>query len=662
VQVVGREEETLHIESLFIKQGVRLVTIFGMGGLGKTTLARHVARRLLPPFGNNVCYVDCEAVCELHELESAIRASLFADEVESDRPPWELIGDAKMLIVLDCLEHAVQHAAYVRHLLERCPNLQVLATSRVVLGLEMEHEVFLQGLSLKSQGTEASPAEALFLQSAARTVGAFGQRHRSKVRQLVQDLEAVPLGIVLAAGRLRHLSLDQVCEQVHANRIALLSAPSHVRGKHASMVQVIAQSFELLEARDFDLVLRASAFEGGFALEDAIRCFGDPDTLDRISRLRDHSLIQTSVREGMMRYRVPDSVREYVAMCATPGRLEEARDAHMGYYARRAAAMRSLIGRAEWTEATRSMRLELGNFRAAVRWARCRPGVVQELSVLTGALARCFLEAGLNDDFRAVASGLSAEHVDADPELGMELLGLWGAYHRRLREPDEAMTFWLRRLELGQRFHSELIVSDTLLDLADLAVSEGDVEAAVQWHQRFEDRRGAATPAALRASGSLVGAKIALARGSRDEAQVQVERAEVDAQALSNTPLSFYVWRTLSQLWRELGQFERARRHARALLQAALESDHKHYAGRALLEFAATALDAGEPVLAGKILAVAALIPRNASPHLRNSVLELKKRLPEEGLDAFEGTKASASSANWESLALEWSTGVTSPA
>ncbi|MEU6766755.1 hypothetical protein ABZ916_30180 [Streptomyces sp. NPDC046853] len=315
---VGREAELRAVAAAV--SDARLVTLTGVGGVGKTRLARRAGAGLRDRFPDGVWLVE---LAQLHEpalmplaLYEALR---LADQ--STRPAIEVVADwladKKLLLILDCCEHlAADCADFVRTLLAAAPGVHVLATSRRPLAAAGEQAIVVPPLPVAALGPGPSDAALLFTERAG-VPGEYG----SAVAEICAHLEGIPLAIELAAARLPEMDLDTLRQRLH-DRYEALDSPSPGRWtgesdpRHQTLRTAIGWSHELCTAQERLLWARLSVFADGFEQEAAeLVCSGGPLGSGQIggllSALVDKSLLRSTRTRRGPRYSMLDTVREY---------------------------------------------------------------------------------------------------------------------------------------------------------------------------------------------------------------------------------------------------------------------------------------------------------------------------------------------------------------
>ncbi|MFF0015349.1 ATP-binding protein [Streptomyces sp. NPDC005374] len=293
----------------------RLVTLTGVGGVGKTRLALEVAADSVKAFGGGVWLVDLAAVRELEAVPVAVAAALGVADV-GPRPVLEslvaYLSGRRGLLVLDNCEHVVEACApLAQHLLSSTPDLRILATSRETLHLTGEH-VFAVTPLPEADATELLRQRA----SAVRPGFEVTDVNQALVARLCADLDGLPLAIELAASRLRTLSVQQVVERLE-DRFALLTAGSRAaEARQRTLRAAVDWSWELCSREEQFLWSRLSVFAGGFTLEAAEGvCAGEGiearEVADLMDRLVVQSLVEHPDSQGTTRYRMLETIRQY---------------------------------------------------------------------------------------------------------------------------------------------------------------------------------------------------------------------------------------------------------------------------------------------------------------------------------------------------------------
>jgi len=367
---VGRDSEHDLVADLL--RQAQVVTITGVGGVGKSRLAVQVAATLLPRFP------DGAWLCELAPVtdEGAV-ADVVAEAVRvppgsgpaRDALPWHL-RNRRALLVIDNCEHLIDAVAeLVDDLCARCPDVRVLCTSREALGVHGERS-FALGTLVCPDGTDrrsvlASPAGRLFVEraQAARHDYELGADDAQAVAELCTHLDGIPLAIELAAARIRSLSPDQMLDRLD-ERFRLLTGGTRARGRHQTLRGALAWSTDLLEPPEQEGFARLSVFVAPFDLAAAETVIGAA-AWEVLDALVDKSLLLADLGEAEVRYRMLETVREFAAdLLIERGDVADARTRHAHHYtlvAEAAAAVGTF-------DAVAVVRQDLRNVVAALTW------------------------------------------------------------------------------------------------------------------------------------------------------------------------------------------------------------------------------------------------------------------------------------------------------
>jgi predicted ATPase/DNA-binding CsgD family transcriptional regulator len=388
---VGRRRELAEIRTLLSES--RLLTLTGLGGVGKTRLARRIAANAGRAFPDGVWQVELADLREPALLVPTIAASLGLREPGDQ---WILgklrdyLSQRHLLLLLDNCEHLIDACALVATaLLEGCPSLRILATSRETLAVAGEQTYPVPPLALPSlderpQWEEVAQYEAvsLFAERARAALPGFviDNDNRTAVTQLCVRLEGIPLAIELASSRMRALSADQILAQLD-DRYQLLA--THRRGavpRQQSVHALVDWSYQLCSEQERLLWRVLSVFSGGFELDAALAmCAGtslaDSAVIDQIVSLVEKSVLVVADYSGRMRYRMPEIIKAF-ARDKLRGSADEIawRRRHRDWYVIFAADAYEQWVEAKQLEWFRRVRHEHANIRAALEFSLTEPG------------------------------------------------------------------------------------------------------------------------------------------------------------------------------------------------------------------------------------------------------------------------------------------------
>ena len=389
---VGREKEIAAAKELLLRHDVRLVTVTGPGGIGKTRLAVEVANGIIENFPGGIHYVSLSPLGDPGLLAAAIAQSLGLRET-GGQAPMEILkrhlqdsSRPPMLLLLDNFEHLAKAAPTVAELLAMAPNLKILVTSRAALHLYGEHEFPVPPLALPDLKSMPSPealslfpAVALFMQRAVAAKPGFelNRENASAIAEICARLDGLPLAIELAAARVKVLSASAMRTRL-ASRLQLLTGGARdLPERQQTLRAAIDWSYDLLSPAEQKLFRRLAVFVGGCTLESVeavcdTKADLDLDLLDGMASMVDKSLLQQIEQPtGESRFAMLETIREYAREKLTAS-SEEAltKRAHAAYclvLAEEESADQNNAG-AEAAERLVVLAPEHDNFRAALEW------------------------------------------------------------------------------------------------------------------------------------------------------------------------------------------------------------------------------------------------------------------------------------------------------
>jgi predicted ATPase/DNA-binding XRE family transcriptional regulator len=476
-RLIGRDDELEVILRLTRDDDIRLVTVTGPGGIGKTRLALEAATRLAA--SSAVAWVDLGGAEARDGVVSSVARSVGvpADVRPSVETVASRLADEDLVIVLDTFEHVVDAAEDVASLLERCVGVRFLVTSREPLHVRAERQVPLEPLELPAGGDldeiAASPAVALFLERATsvRPGVTLNEASAAAFAEICRRVDGIPLALELAAGTVKHFPLSVLRDRLERRLDALADGPRDATPRHRTMRDTIAWSFALLGEDERMLLCSLSVFRGGWTLDAASSVCG---STERLPTLIDKSLVRL-VDDGSGRYDLFDVIREYAA---EQGVDDSVRDRH------------------------------LRSFRELVE--RSAPGLGGVGDASWDTLAR------EHDNIR-VAFDRAVEIGDAGAALSIAA-GMWRFWMLRNEHADG-----LARLERALAMAGDVPATtraSTLWGAAWLAYHLGDYERAAAWGAQLA---GVAVESLDRRNALTIEGMLALARGDLHAALASFE-------------------------------------------------------------------------------------------------------------------------------------------
>lgn len=366
--LVGRQDELRRLRALIDREEVRLVTISGAGGSGKTRVALELARSATDGFANGVAFVELAATQDPTLVLPAIAAGLGVPETKEQKPAEALahwLASRDLLLVVDNLEHVIDAAGDLARLLTAAPRLTLLVTSRRVLHVSGEHVFPLAPLPVDE-------AVRLFSERAAardRTVGADPDT-REVLVSICRRLDCLPLALELAAARTTTLSPTRLLERLAHRVTALGGGPRDAPARQRTLEDTLRWSTDLLSGRERGALARLSVFSGGSTIE-AAEAVSETD-LECLAALIDSSLVQRTALGGDVRLSMLETIREHAAaLLGASGDRDAAEAAHAAYFT---AVAEAAAGTGPLTQAATLERIDadLANLRTAMDRAEQR--------------------------------------------------------------------------------------------------------------------------------------------------------------------------------------------------------------------------------------------------------------------------------------------------
>jgi len=497
---IGRATEVATLRDLLSRPQVRLVTLTGTAGSGKTRLALRAAANLLAEFTDGVYFVSLAAVTDPQVVPSAIATALALREREGHGPMdavLDYLSGRNLLLVLDNFEHLPDAAELLPELLEQCPRLRLLVTSRAVLHLSWESIFEVQPLAVPDPGAGGDQQTlagydgiALFIERARAADPAFALtgQNAPAVAEICARLDGLPLAIELAAARLRVLPPQALLGRLSSRLTFLIGGARDRPGRQQTLRAAIDWSYGLLDDTEQRLFARLAVFAGGCTLE-AAEAVGDLATgaadgdaasvLDCTASLIDKSLLRrtdTAGRPGP-HLRMLESIHEYaVERLEESGEEADIRRRHATYFlafAEQAAAGLGGAGRPDWLNRLAD---EHDNLRAALRWAKDNKAARLGLRLAVALGQFWELRGYLSEGGRWLAE-LLAMAAEEEPELRAAALRIAGS---RAFAPDISTAAELteRSLALYRALADERGAAEALYQRGLVAFYQAEYERA----------------------------------------------------------------------------------------------------------------------------------------------------------------------------------------
>jgi predicted ATPase/DNA-binding CsgD family transcriptional regulator len=554
-QVFGREQDSTTVRDLTLHTPGRLVTLTGTGGCGKTQLALLVASSLTDSFPYGVWLVDLAPVHAAQLVPQTVISTLGVREQPKEVPSQTLvgwIGGRSLMLVLDNCEHLIDACAQLAAaLLDACPNLRLLTTSREPLRISGERVwrvpslgiPELRSVLLPDQVTQF-PASQLFVQRARAVQSDFGITPRSAalVGAICARLEGLPLAIELAAAWVRVLGVDQILERLDDAFDLLVGGSRSAPSRQQTMRATMDWSYGLLTEAERVVFQRLAVFVGGWSLDAAENVCSDGrverhDVLACLTRLVDASLVQVEEREERARYRLLEPIRQYAHMClSASGELDATRRQHAASflsYAQQWETDANFGGPGRQAGLT-ALEGELDNLRAALHWY-LEQGDAEKGISLGRALWTFWVARGLYVEGRSWMAQLAALPDTAKaPAMRAVAQGIEATFAWRQGDYALAQSLFREALPHLRRTSATRLLTSVPLDLGAIAIQQGDLSRA-QVH--LEEALAAARAAGLRADEAIALGnlgRLALMQEAYPTARALCEESEALARAIGD--------------------------------------------------------------------------------------------------------------------------------
>ncbi len=494
---VGRATEAAQIKELLASHHVRLLSITGPGGIGKSRLAYEVAIQSARRFADGVGYVLLSSVTDHQLVATAIAQAL--DVVESaERSVFEniveLLRHKEMLLLLDNFEHVLPAGQLLTQLLAACPRLKVLVTSRAVLYVRGEHELTVAPLPVPEEPETVKGVDhalrfdsvRLFAERATATNSDFQltDDNARAVAAICARLDGLPLALELAAAHTGALGPDEMLARLRNSLEVLTGGPEELPERQQTMRATLDWDYDLLTDAEKLIWRRLSVASGGFTLEAAQRIIDAPGyppsyIVDAIESLVAKSLLtQTGGEEGGARFSMLKTLREYgLEKLDDTGEGTEVGDRHAAFFVALAEEGSPRLRGPEQAKWLDIFTLEHDNARTALRWAAAQGDHVLELRLLAALAPYWEIRAHLSEGQRWLEDAL-ARASDAPLALRARCLEGAGILARGQGEFKRATYLIEQAIELYRSLDDPAALAGAIKSLGNVASDRADYATA----------------------------------------------------------------------------------------------------------------------------------------------------------------------------------------
>ncbi|HYI25220.1 MAG TPA: helix-turn-helix domain-containing protein [Thermomicrobiales bacterium] len=498
--LIGREGVVDAVATELRRNEVQLLVLTGPGGVGKTRLAIAAADRAAGAFPHGVSFVDLAPVLDADLVLPAIANALAIDERHPDSLPRRLaaaIHDQQILIVLDNLEHILPARDAIVSLLESCPHLTVLVTSRVPLRVRGEREYRVAPLELPDMNTDTPTAAVRLFMDRAQAVGSDLQSNpatTTTVANICTRLDGLPLAIELAAAWTRILAPDSLLTQLESRLPLLVDGPHDLPARQRTMRDAIAWSYNLLDEHEQRLFRSLCVFVGGFTQDSATAICGDalthPGMLASLAALTDRSLLQRLGGTSAGRFAILETIREFgLEQLEQRGEIASLRVRHATYFAKFAGDTTETFRQSTdftWPE---HLSPEVGNLRAALGWALEQQDAVLAMR-MAAALWPLWRAGGhLHEGHRLLGEALALPAAGQSANAATRVAAMTGAANiaSDLGAQEDAWRYSADAVALAREASSNAALVAALNMHGYVAREQADYRAAIRLHEEARE-------------------------------------------------------------------------------------------------------------------------------------------------------------------------------
>lgn len=515
IKLIGREKEIEYVKDLIANEDVRVLTISGPGGIGKTSLALRSCSELLDSYKDGVFVAFLASIDDQDLVPSAIIQALGLSE-HGDEPAMEILKkhlhDKQLLLFLDNYEQITDAAWVISELSAACPNLKIIITSRIVLHIKGEQEYSLSPLAvpqkkdiIEIEGVSQFAAIQLFVKRAKAIKPEFEitSENAAAIAELCIQLDGLPLAIELACARIKLFTPQAMLSRLSSRLNLLKGGARDAPERHQTLRQAIAWSYDILSENEKVLFEALSVFVGGGNLEAIEKvcsevCPPEYDILDGLQALVDKSLIRRVDDDyEEARFIMLETIREFAWELLNKSKFfEAAKDSHMHYFAALAEKAEPHLTSSQMQKWLEILENDFDNIRTALKWSIINKNAEYALRFGAALWRFWIIRRSLNDGFSHLQEIMDVHGTVNFKELKAKVLFAAGTIMHEMNDLQIAHELEVQALELYKQSGNKNGLLKTLNSLAWISGHMGELANAVRYveeatalNKEVKDRR-----------------------------------------------------------------------------------------------------------------------------------------------------------------------------
>ena len=625
--LIGRTREISEIENLVRGDELRLLTLTGAGGSGKTSLARAVGAELTADFADGVFFIELAAV-NTPELVVSVIAQTLGVKESGEKLLIDVLIDflreRRILLILDNFEQILSAAPVFQRFVNSTEFLKILVTSRAPLQIDFEREMIVTPLALPplnavSTNVNDYAAIELFVRRAQSSRKSFvlTNENAASVADICRRLDGLPLAIELAAARVKLLSPPSILERLEHSLNILTGGNQDLPARQRTMRGAIEWSYDLLDKDEKIVFCQLSVFAGGFTVEAAEAvCGSDQPILDLLTSLAQNNLLTINEQDtGNMRLRMLEVVREFaLELLKETVEIDDLQRIHVQYFLSIAEGAEPFLEGEAGGEWLKKLENDHDNIRAALRWSlQSDPPTAARIA---SAIRNFWINCGhFSEGFRWCQAILDVTE-NSRSEARLKLLATSGVFLRNQRNLEAAQISHEKGLTESQELNNPLQIARNNQNLGVIAILRKDYAAAQGFYQEALDicreiNEEMGTALVLNSLGDLE-----MCRGNFSAARPLLEECRSRLKTFENKRLMMTVYNNLGMLEYHEDSYQAATSNFAEVLKIARETNNKVFIAYALDGFAALAGRSENPAKSAELAGSAECIRETIGYHI----------------------------------------------